>query len=209
MCSYRTCFAHLLQTWRHFELYLKRLLFCAVSPLRCTVWSYSHFVILKITKVPVQTCLQKTDCQSCVALRDPYCGWCVLEGRWGSHTHTHTHQHFCMHLLTYTLTTHLSQTPTNAIPSAKHSGVFVQCFIADTFSTPWCLYSIFCCPWSRKELKLFVSLMRGSQTAIYFHQLIFIRVWKVGRSECIIFYRKGIGNQDESRKIAPHLVKIT
>ncbi|XP_029009436.1 plexin-B2b [Betta splendens] len=35
----------------------------------------------KITKVPVQTCLEKDDCQSCVELRDPYCGWCVLEGR--------------------------------------------------------------------------------------------------------------------------------
>ncbi|CAL8359228.1 unnamed protein product [Lota lota] len=35
----------------------------------------------KITRVPVQTCNLKTDCQSCVALRDPYCGWCVLEGR--------------------------------------------------------------------------------------------------------------------------------
>uniref|UniRef100_A0A7N6AVH9 Sema domain-containing protein n=1 Tax=Anabas testudineus TaxID=64144 RepID=A0A7N6AVH9_ANATE len=32
-------------------------------------------------KVPVQTCLQKKDCQSCVELKDPYCGWCVLEGR--------------------------------------------------------------------------------------------------------------------------------
>uniref|UniRef100_A0A7N6BJ75 Sema domain-containing protein n=1 Tax=Anabas testudineus TaxID=64144 RepID=A0A7N6BJ75_ANATE len=31
--------------------------------------------------VPVQTCLQKKDCQSCVELKDPYCGWCVLEGR--------------------------------------------------------------------------------------------------------------------------------
>ncbi|XP_059190564.1 plexin-B2b [Centropristis striata] len=44
----------------------------------------SHLYITtekKITKVPVQTCLQKTDCQSCVELRDPYCGWCVLEGR--------------------------------------------------------------------------------------------------------------------------------
>ncbi|XP_012719594.2 plexin-B2b [Fundulus heteroclitus] len=46
--------------------------------------SHSHLYITtekKITKVPVQTCLQKTDCQSCMKLRDPYCGWCVLEGR--------------------------------------------------------------------------------------------------------------------------------
>ncbi|XP_060758906.1 plexin-B2-like [Neoarius graeffei] len=35
----------------------------------------------KITKVPVQVCEQKKDCQMCVSQRDPYCGWCVLEGR--------------------------------------------------------------------------------------------------------------------------------
>ncbi|XP_057710527.1 plexin-B2a [Corythoichthys intestinalis] len=35
----------------------------------------------KITKVPVQSCHLKTDCQACMALKDPYCGWCVLEGR--------------------------------------------------------------------------------------------------------------------------------
>ncbi|KAF0029816.1 hypothetical protein F2P81_018921 [Scophthalmus maximus] len=35
----------------------------------------------KITKVPVQACHLKTDCQSCVSMKDPYCGWCVLEGR--------------------------------------------------------------------------------------------------------------------------------
>uniref|UniRef100_A0A4W6D302 Plexin b2b n=1 Tax=Lates calcarifer TaxID=8187 RepID=A0A4W6D302_LATCA len=40
-----------------------------------------HVEMLQITKVPVQTCLQKKDCQSCVELKDPYCGWCVLEGR--------------------------------------------------------------------------------------------------------------------------------
>uniref|UniRef100_A0A667Y273 Plexin b2b n=1 Tax=Myripristis murdjan TaxID=586833 RepID=A0A667Y273_9TELE len=38
-------------------------------------------ILLKITKVPVQMCHLKTDCKSCVGLRDPYCGWCVLEGR--------------------------------------------------------------------------------------------------------------------------------
>uniref|UniRef100_A0A673LBE4 Plexin-B2-like n=1 Tax=Sinocyclocheilus rhinocerous TaxID=307959 RepID=A0A673LBE4_9TELE len=32
-------------------------------------------------KVPVQACEQRHDCHSCVSLRDPYCGWCVLEGR--------------------------------------------------------------------------------------------------------------------------------
>ncbi|XP_034019127.1 plexin-B2-like [Thalassophryne amazonica] len=35
----------------------------------------------KITKVPVQACHLKADCGSCVSMRDPYCGWCVLEGR--------------------------------------------------------------------------------------------------------------------------------
>ncbi|XP_049891870.1 plexin-B2a isoform X1 [Epinephelus moara] len=35
----------------------------------------------KITKVPVQACHQKTDCHSCVSMKDPYCGWCVLEGK--------------------------------------------------------------------------------------------------------------------------------
>ncbi|KAG7275310.1 hypothetical protein CRUP_015248, partial [Coryphaenoides rupestris] len=35
----------------------------------------------KITKVAVQACDLKTDCHSCVAMKDPYCGWCVLEGR--------------------------------------------------------------------------------------------------------------------------------
>uniref|UniRef100_A0A673XLY6 Plexin b2a n=1 Tax=Salmo trutta TaxID=8032 RepID=A0A673XLY6_SALTR len=34
-----------------------------------------------ITKVPVQACHLKTDCKSCVAQKDPYCGWCVLQGK--------------------------------------------------------------------------------------------------------------------------------
>ncbi|XP_042559424.1 plexin-B1-like [Clupea harengus] len=34
-----------------------------------------------IRKVPVQSCHLLADCQSCMSLRDPYCGWCVLEGR--------------------------------------------------------------------------------------------------------------------------------
>ncbi|MBN3305947.1 PLXB2 protein, partial [Amia calva] len=46
--------------------------------------SRSHIYITtekKITQVPVQECQQRTDCQSCMAVKDPYCGWCVLEGR--------------------------------------------------------------------------------------------------------------------------------
>ncbi|KAL7867664.1 hypothetical protein SRHO_G00090480 [Serrasalmus rhombeus] len=44
----------------------------------------SHLYITtekKVTKVPVQLCRLKTDCMSCMAQKDPYCGWCVLEGR--------------------------------------------------------------------------------------------------------------------------------
>uniref|UniRef100_A0AAQ5Z0H8 Sema domain-containing protein n=1 Tax=Amphiprion ocellaris TaxID=80972 RepID=A0AAQ5Z0H8_AMPOC len=32
-------------------------------------------------RLPVQACHLKTDCHSCVNMKDPYCGWCVLEGR--------------------------------------------------------------------------------------------------------------------------------
>ncbi|KAJ8374068.1 hypothetical protein SKAU_G00046480 [Synaphobranchus kaupii] len=34
----------------------------------------------KISKVAVQECSLQTSCKACMELRDPYCGWCVLEG---------------------------------------------------------------------------------------------------------------------------------
>uniref|UniRef100_A0AAY4E6R0 Sema domain-containing protein n=1 Tax=Denticeps clupeoides TaxID=299321 RepID=A0AAY4E6R0_9TELE len=43
--------------------------------------SMTHLYVTTITKVRVQSCHLKNDCQSCVALKDPYCGWCVMEGR--------------------------------------------------------------------------------------------------------------------------------
>ncbi|GLD58812.1 plexin-B1-like isoform X1, partial [Lates japonicus] len=46
--------------------------------------SQQHVYVLtnsRLSKVPVSSCERQTDCQSCLTLRDPYCGWCVLEGR--------------------------------------------------------------------------------------------------------------------------------
>ncbi|XP_067915390.1 plexin-B2-like [Heterodontus francisci] len=34
----------------------------------------------KITRLPVQECSSYKSCDSCIASRDPYCGWCVAEG---------------------------------------------------------------------------------------------------------------------------------
>ncbi|KAM4737576.1 plexin-B1-like isoform 1-T1 [Anableps anableps] len=46
----------------------------------------SHIYIMTKTtleKRPVAECGDHLDCQSCLSARDPYCGWCVLEGQCG------------------------------------------------------------------------------------------------------------------------------
>ncbi|XP_063740982.1 plexin-B1-like isoform X2 [Eleginops maclovinus] len=46
----------------------------------------AHIYIMTKTTVekrPVAECGAHLDCQSCLSAKDPYCGWCVLEGRCG------------------------------------------------------------------------------------------------------------------------------
>uniref|UniRef100_A0AAQ5YIS9 Plexin-B1 n=1 Tax=Amphiprion ocellaris TaxID=80972 RepID=A0AAQ5YIS9_AMPOC len=42
----------------------------------------AHIYIMTKTR-PVAECGDHLDCQSCLSAKDPYCGWCVLEGRCG------------------------------------------------------------------------------------------------------------------------------
>uniref|UniRef100_A0A4W4E0H5 Plexin-B1 n=1 Tax=Electrophorus electricus TaxID=8005 RepID=A0A4W4E0H5_ELEEL len=44
--------------------------------------SEEHLYIMS-KKRPVAECYMHVDCQSCLSAHDPYCGWCVLEGRCG------------------------------------------------------------------------------------------------------------------------------
>ncbi|XP_077456981.1 plexin-B3 isoform X1 [Stigmatopora argus] len=53
------------------------------ADLRLDSYKKNIFILTnsRVSKVPTSSCRRNPDCQSCLATRDLYCGWCVLEGR--------------------------------------------------------------------------------------------------------------------------------
>uniref|UniRef100_A0A8C2I7U9 Plexin B3 n=1 Tax=Cyprinus carpio TaxID=7962 RepID=A0A8C2I7U9_CYPCA len=41
----------------------------------------SDLCVFQVTKLHIAQCEKHLDCHSCLSNRDPYCGWCLLEGR--------------------------------------------------------------------------------------------------------------------------------
>uniref|UniRef100_A0A671L8R0 Plexin-B1 n=1 Tax=Sinocyclocheilus anshuiensis TaxID=1608454 RepID=A0A671L8R0_9TELE len=77
----------------------------------------------KVTKLHVAQCEKHLDCHSCLSNRDPYCGWCSLEGRYLSSPD-------CC----YTPTPALSTLPSHqAAPLSREEQTQVQTLIPDHF----------------------------------------------------------------------------
>uniref|UniRef100_A0A8C1EP47 Plexin b1b n=1 Tax=Cyprinus carpio carpio TaxID=630221 RepID=A0A8C1EP47_CYPCA len=64
------------------------MLYCLSLQEDCSLWFlfinyYFITVLTQLEKRPVAECEKHLDCQSCLLAHDPYCGWCVLEGKCG------------------------------------------------------------------------------------------------------------------------------
>lgn len=53
--------------------------FCQLVP-PDPLW-FALLLVLQVYRLPVQDCLKYSDCEKCIQAGDPYCGWCVREGR--------------------------------------------------------------------------------------------------------------------------------
>ncbi|XP_058258521.1 plexin-B1 isoform X1 [Hemibagrus wyckioides] len=128
--------------------------------------SEEHLYIMTSTmleKRPVAECHLHTDCQSCLSARDPYCGWCVLEGRCGQRGEcargeqedqwlwSFDMEQQCLTVQTITpsnISREESRTISLSIPGLPRleDGESYSCFFQDTFSPATITESGVTCP---------------------------------------------------------------